>query len=173
MRPVKSSTSDKKILSNEKGQAFFEMIMFVPFMLFLFTLIVTFGSAINGAINQNKILRGYFWHITRHNSYGTPQSTLKVLADKGVTEVGLHVIGYREQREGSDKSHAACYRINRFFGGTKDETCEEPSAGEDSTAYIRVYTLYGVCAASYGAVNDGFEVREFFPNTADQCTNGP
>lgn len=163
----------KQKILNDKGQAFFEMIMFVPFMLFLFTLIVTFGSAVNGAINQNKILRGYFWHITRNNSYGAPMSTLTTLGSKGVTQVGLHVIGYRESREGTSKSHAACYRINRFFGGTKEEECESPDRGADNYAYIRVYSLYGVCAASYSFLNGEFEIQDYLPNTAFQCTNGP
>jgi hypothetical protein len=46
---------------NQEGQAVFELLIFLPFLLFLYTIYYTAGNAINGSINQQKAVRGYFY----------------------------------------------------------------------------------------------------------------
>lgn len=163
----------EKFIMDERGQAFFEMIMFVPFMLFLFTLIVTFGNSVNGAINQNKITRGFFYATTRNNSYGMTFSTLSSLQGRGVGNAGLHVIGYRDTAEG-ENPFGACYRINRFFGGRKEEECKDPIRGAEESSYIRVFTFYGVCAQGWKFNGQAFQPQEEpTANSLVECRNLP
>jgi hypothetical protein len=159
-----------KYIIDEKGQAFFEMIMFVPFMLFLFTLIVTFGNSVNGAINQNKLLRGFFYTTTRNNSYGHTLKTLTDLQGFGMDSSGLHNLAFAEDSEGNNR-FASCYRINRFFGGRNEEECKDRTSGAEESAYIRVFTYYGLCGANWRYNGQVFENQDFQANTISACRN--
>lgn len=163
----------KKSTLDQKGQAFFEMIMFVPFMIFLFSLIVTFGNSVNGAINQNKITRGFFFATTRNNSYGMNSNDLTLLKDRGVSITGLHVIGYRGKKEG-EVSYGACYRINRFFGGKKEEECTDAINGANESSYVRLFTFYGVCAQAWKFSSPVIQPQaEPTGNSIVECRNQP
>ena len=48
-----------------RGQALFEFIVFLPFLLFMLTIMFTVGNAINGSINQQKAVRRYFFTSTK------------------------------------------------------------------------------------------------------------
>ena len=161
----------KNKILNEEGQAFFEMIVFVPFMLYLFSLIITFGNSVNGSINQNKILRGAYYHLLNHNSMAPRKDFLESLQDAGVGNVGMFVLGYQEAKQ-EDLAIAACYRVNKVFGGTVDEQCSDPPpAGEEGTNQIRLYTFYGLCTASFSANGGGFQYQDFMTNSLDACLN--
>ena len=56
------------ILENSEGQAIFELILFMPFLVYFVTLLFTAGNSINGSINQQKAVRGYFYHLLKGNS---------------------------------------------------------------------------------------------------------
>ena len=57
-----------EILANEKGQAIFEFIVFVPFYVYLLTVLISFGNSLNASINQNKIIRGYYYRVAAGDS---------------------------------------------------------------------------------------------------------
>ena len=48
--------------AKQQGQALVEFIIFLPFMLMMYTVVITLGDAINGSINQQKATRAYFYY---------------------------------------------------------------------------------------------------------------
>lgn len=159
-----------KLIKNKRGQAFFEMIVFIPFMLYLFTLIVTFGNSVNGGINQNKLTRGAFYHLLSHNSMAPRSDFMSAFAAQGTNVVGMFVVGYREDRDG-EQSIASCYRVNRVFGGNVDEECEDPPPSTEETNQIRIYTLYGLCTASFRMTGANPEYEDYMANSIESCMN--
>ncbi|MBT3585285.1 MAG: hypothetical protein HN509_10280 [Halobacteriovoraceae bacterium] len=136
--------------SNEEGQAVFELIVFLPFLIFMFTTFMTIGNALNGSINQQKATRGYFYYLVKGNSTVPDVSDLSYIAGGGNTRAGFYAIGWRAKSEGSDQAIATCYKFQSFLGsGNDDETCEEPETDEGSSQFIRIYTYYGICGQLY------------------------
>ena len=80
---------------NKKGQAMFEFVIFLPFVIVLFKMFLNIGGAINGSINQQKTLRGYFYHTLRGSSYFPSLKTLNS-SWKSFTEAGFYAIGFSE-----------------------------------------------------------------------------
>ncbi len=83
----------KTILKNQKGQAIFELIIFLPFLIFLYTIYSTTGNAINGSINQQKAVRGYFYGLLRGNSYINTTTDLDEFSEKAISVVGFSALG--------------------------------------------------------------------------------
>ncbi|MGB0453614.1 MAG: hypothetical protein ACPGJV_07845 [Bacteriovoracaceae bacterium] len=161
----------KKNLNSEEGQAFFELIIFLPFVIFLFVLLMTFGNSINGAINQQKVLRGFFWHYVRNDSYIPNYSDLVQLQQTAnIRSFGMYSFGYRlKEGTAGSSSLAACYPVSRFFGGDVDETCEQPTpAAEEQTSFIRLFNFYGTCTADYIASNGQYSVN-YSANLVASC----
>ena len=141
---------------SKSGQAIFEMLVFFPFIILLFTLIVTIGNSINGSINQQKATRAYFYYSIAGDSMGAPHDDMVRLAGQGVTSSGLYAFGWREKEEsGGSTPFATCYRMNQFLGNNKNESCEEPDVGEGSSGFIRVFTAYGICTGSINQIAQG------------------
>ncbi|MEK6626332.1 MAG: hypothetical protein AABY86_15285, partial [Bdellovibrionota bacterium] len=53
---------------NTRGQALFEFIIFAPLFLGLMSLMISISASINGGINQQKALRGYYYNVLKGNS---------------------------------------------------------------------------------------------------------
>lgn len=145
----------KKIIKDESGQAIFEMIVFFPFIILLFTLIVTVGNSINGSINQQKATRAYYYYSVAGSSMGAPTSDLSGLNGQGVAQVGFYAFGWKESDVGNI-AVSTCYRMNKFLGSKSNEDCQNPEADEGSTDFIRVFTAYGVCTGSLISDNGQF-----------------
>ena len=92
-------------------------------------------------------------------------------------QVGAFMIGYRQKEGTGDTSIAPCFSVPRLpWIPASAETCESASgiAGPDS-AYIRVFTFYGVCGENYtrtqgGGTSDFFSSE--YPTSADAPTRG-
>ena len=99
--------------NNSKGQAMFEFIIFLPFVVVLFKMFLNIGGAINGSINQQKALRGYYYYLNKGNSYFPDK---KLLEDElsSFSQVGFYAVGYVEQLNG-EIPIATCYKIEPFF----------------------------------------------------------
>jgi hypothetical protein len=152
----------------DDGQALFEFIVFLPFLIYLFTLMVTISNSINASINQQKATRGYFYYLMKGNSMAPTRSDLRDYRTRGITGlVGITAIGWREKSEG-DESVAPCFKFSTLFspssesGIDENETCDTPSGGKVSQ-FVRVYTLYGVCGATYSAL-DGASGSHYIQN---------
>ena len=155
----------KNIELNEAGQALIEFLLFVPFMMTLYSAVLTLATSINGSINQQKITRGYLYARIKHNSTVPVPNNIAFL--NGVTQVSMVQLGWRE-REINNTAVAPCYRIKTFLGNALDEECEERSG--DSTFLIRVKTAYGICGTTYNITQDGNRYSENSSN-ATACQN--
>ncbi|EQC43484.1 hypothetical protein [Bacteriovorax sp. Seq25_V] len=138
----------KKIKENEEGQAMFELVLFVPIMVYLGGLIMNFGNSINASINQQKATRGYSYYLLNGNSNGLADRELKQLPNLSI--VSNNIIGWRFQEEGNGSiSFGSFYRLpNVPFAGSDAEDCLEKYS-ENQTSCIKIFTLYGVCGETY------------------------
>ena len=157
-----------KTLKSQSGQALIEFMLFVPFMLTLYSAVLTLATSINGSINQQKITRGYFYARVKHNSTVPVPQNIAFL--QGITQVGMVQLGWRERAE-NNNALAPCYRIKTFLGNALDEECEERSG--DSTFFIRVKTAYGICGTTYTINSGGGSNIRYSTNNANSssCTN--
>lgn len=169
--------NSKKIskLLNQKGQALFEMILFLPFMLFLVTIYYTCGNAINGSINQQKATRGYFYALVRNNAFLNSQSDLEELQGGGLSSIGFNAIGWRDHGMDQD-AFAPCFKFSSILnnGSTEDCNGKSPDAAEGSSRFVRVYTFYGVCGATYTVSTTGgipFVLRPELQGQPNNCFN--
>jgi hypothetical protein len=140
---------------NEKGQALFEFVIFVPFILIFIATIVTIVGAVNASINQVKATRGYFYAMLNNNSLGMRGSLLtNYIQNHNMQSVGSYSIGWREKKDG-ENAIAPCFRISTFIGETPaNEVCEEKVTEEFST-YIKVKTMYGLCIGTFTPSSTG------------------
>lgn len=142
----------KKLISNEKGQAVFELILFLPFLIFMFSIFYTVGNSISGSINQQKAVRGYFYFLNKNNSYINTAHDVDEYATKyAMRTVGFATVGWRERSESGDRySYAPCFEFHSMLKGDFKEDCKDKERGEGSTSTIvRVFTFYGVCGPTY------------------------
>ena len=144
------------VSKNEEGQAIFEMLVFLPLFIFLFTIIFNVGSAINVSINQQKSTRRYLYYLAKGNSFLPQQQNMqRYLRNGPYTRVGMSFIGLR-QREINKQSAGSCFKFSSFITGDSDEECEEPPDKSDipvSTNFIRVFTGYGICGDTFKLID--------------------
>lgn len=129
-------------MKNENGQAVIEFLLFLPFTLVMYAVLMNLGNAINGSINQQKVTRGYLFARTLNNStVPKPEPAVQGNWNK----FGMFFIGYNESRTGSTPI-AACYRMKSPLPSNED-SCDKYTS--TSTQWIRVQTAYGLCGATY------------------------
>ncbi len=148
------------LVSNQKGQALFEMIIFIPFLIFLYTIYSTTGNSISSSINQQKAVRGYFYSLIKGNSYLNTFDDLERFRDKSIKMVGFSAIGWREKsKNNGDLSFAPCFKFSTMLKNGSEEDCDDKtreadSDGSPSTRIIRIFTYYGVCGPVYSETSD-------------------
>lgn len=156
---------------NQKGQAIFEMILFLPFLLFLYTIYYTAGNAISGSINQQKAVRGYFYSLVKGNSYIVTLNELKAHRENSIRRVGFNAIGWNERMDGQKQSFAPCFKFSSLLKNNSTEECEGSEREEEgSSRFIRLFTFYGVCGPTYTV-----DPRDssFVADPRDQAQPGP
>lgn len=164
-------------LENEKGQAIFEFVIFLPFLIFIYTAFVNISSSINGSINQQKATRGYLYRILLQDSKAPNRNNLEYLSSQGRNVIGMSSVGWRVKSKGDTQSYGACYKFLSLFGSGEGEECDDLRVGELQSNFIKVFTFYGVCANTYMRSKNGFfEETHFFRNGlysnvvgSDQC----
>lgn len=157
---TRSSTMVAK--KNQRGQALVEFIMFLPFMLMMYTVVVSLGDAIHGSINQQKATRGYFYYRLQNNSQiSKPQRNGSTLYNDQWTNFGHIFIGWTDYLDG-ETPYLPCYKLNLPFAPAADDRCDE-AYDSVTTQFIRVGTVYGLCGASMQKLNG-----EFFELPASQ-----
>ena len=148
-----ASIKKEKNLNNEKGQAIFEFILFLPFLILLFTIMSTVGNSINGSINQQKATRAYFFNLTKGNSFVPNRKDLTNYKNVGNFNVGMAGLGWIKRLENRNPV-APCYKLNTFYGSEDGpESCDEPTTAASTTRFIKVFTYFGLCGESYTAPN--------------------
>ena len=159
--------------SKDKGQALFEFIIFLPFLLFIVTVMFTIGNAINGSINQQKAVRRYFFYTYKGNSMAPAMGSLNFLSSRGLQRVGAVSVGWREKASiqgDSIKAFATCYRFSPLFGTNDEDDCDKPSPDEGRSSFIRIYTQFGVCGETYSTADNTFVPDYFGRSTQEGCT---
>lgn len=133
---------------NEKGQALIEFLLFLPFMLMMYTLVSSVSSSLNAAINQQKITRGYFYYRLQNNSMMPKPDRDESQPVQGSWNIfGMQMIGWAETLITSQPV-ATCFKFRAGLGLNNDDVCEEP-ATDRSSQFIKVGVVYGVCGATY------------------------
>lgn len=137
----------------QKGQSIFEFLVFVPFLLLLLQAFMRVGGAINGSINQQKHLRGYFYYKLKNSSYFPTLSDLSQLGQ--ISQVGYSAFGWNEELVQNRNPKAPCYKLSSFFGEPIDTCGELTERASQKSQHIRVYTVYGLCGGVFTLNNDG------------------
>lgn len=157
----------KKIKSqkNQKGQALVEFVLFVPFLVMIYSVLMSLGNAINGSINQQKVTRGYLKYRLQNNStVPKPSWSSGGLADtdlsQGMTMFGMWIIGWAESFEGEITPVKTCYKFNVPLGDSDNDECEK-SYNRDTTQFIRVGTVLGVCGATHLKIGSGIKMLPY------------
>ena len=135
---------EKRIL-NEKGQALMEFVLFLPFLLMMYSVTMSIANSINASINQQKVTRSYFYYRLQNNS--SAPVAYRGEAPAPFNRFGQHVNLWGE-REIGDVPLAACFKLNIPLGNREEDSCED-SYESSTTQYIRVGTVYGICGATY------------------------
>lgn len=132
--------------TDQKGQALIELIVFIPLILTIYSVIGGFASSINGSINQQKITRSYFYYRIQNNPYMPGPK----VAQPDWKLFGMFYIGWRSKfaSGGTEEPVMPCYKISIPFKDKPQDECEEPYT-QDTTLYLRVGTVYGICGQTY------------------------
>lgn len=139
----------------QRGQALVEFIMFLPFMLMMYTVVVNLGDAIHGSINQQKVTRSYFYYRLQNNSQiSKPQRNGTSLINDQWSLFGHTFIGWSDYLDGTTP-YLPCYKLNLPFAPAADDKCDQ-SYDSVTTQYIRVGTVYGLCGATMSKLNGEF-----------------
>jgi len=132
---------------NQSGQALIELIVFLPLMFGLYAMISGFANAINGSINQQKVTRGYLYYRLQNNSHFPKPSAVSPNWEK----FSMQIMGWRENFINGKQPVMPCYKVSLPMTPTSRDTCEA-SYTDESTQFIRVGTVVGLCGATYQRV---------------------
>lgn len=131
----------------QKGQALIELIIFLPIMITVYSVVSGFANSINGAINQQKITRSYFYNRLQNNSH-FPGPNLVGDTKQNWTVFSVFYIGWKESFMGGALPVMPCYKVSIPFKNSPQDKCDEGYA-QKNTLWIRVGTVYGVCGTTY------------------------
>jgi hypothetical protein len=159
-------------LKNEKGQALFEMIIFLPFLMFMYMIFYTVGNSISGSINQQKAVRSYFYRLVKGNSYIVPAIDLTTFANEGHKQVGFYAIGWKEKLDGKVPV-ANCFKFSSMLKNGSTEECDSNKRDQSgSSRYVRIFTMYGVCGPIFSMTSPTTTGKKYILDQATQ-TYGP
>ena len=147
----------KKSLKNQRGQALFELIIFIPFLIFLYTIYSTVGDSISASINQQKAVRGYFYSLIMGNSYLNTPLELEEFSKASIQSVGFSALGWREKGNvNGTNSIAPCFKFSSLIKNNSTEDCDSKDRDEEGVSrFIRLFTFYGVCGPVYSEMDVG------------------
>ncbi len=146
--------------SNESGQALFEFIMFLPFVLIILHALFTIANSINAGINQQKSLRGYYFQLLKSDSMGLASEDIDTLHGAGVRFVGFNAIGWKEKFINGDQPASPCFGMTKLIGQNQGQTCDEIVTQGEPSAYIKLFNVFGICTKTYLPNNDSFDLNE-------------
>ncbi len=154
---------------NNEGQSIIEFVIFAPFMLIFFALIVTVANAINNSINQQKITRAYLYQDILNDSY-YPQKYIKeiLMVNGSIQGMGLFAFLWGQDAE-NEKPIASCQKLVSLSSEVRDEKCSPGVKENKPTQFIRIKTAYGPCTGNFVKSNGNLYYRA--SAAASSCTN--
>lgn len=141
----------------QRGQALFELIVFLPVFLYMIKIVFDYGDALNNSINQIKVVRSYY-HFTNANDSNLPN--LKFSQDfvgKGIQSyIGSDAYSWSNEKTSSGvAAMGSCVKVFSFLGsGITGDSCEAPQVEEAKTQFIRMYSAYGVCTGTWAVAQN-------------------
>jgi hypothetical protein len=143
-------------MKKNEGQAIFEFILFVPFIILMYAVSINIFGAINGSINQQKVVRGYFYGLLKGNSTAPGQGDLNDFQQNQVNKAGMLAFGWKKNpfSSGSDTPVSPCYKFTTLTNASNLDECGDETAMLEPTSYIRVKTVYGICGKTYRFISD-------------------
>jgi len=139
----------KRKKNDQGGQALVELVVLFPLLIMLFAFLHNVGNSINVAINQQKVTRAYFYAYLKNNSMFPLNDTF--YPDSPIRDwrqFSMSFIGWRERfKNGTQLPRLACVRLKIPYLPIKETSCE--SYRQESTDFIRIGTVYGVCGTTY------------------------
>ena len=146
-----------EILQKQKGQAIFELIVFLPLFLYMTKVMFDYGDAINHSINQNKVVRGYYFYTISNDSNAPNLAFSNDFYNDGGLIGPDAVIGQDsyawsvESTLGGQKPKGSCVKVPGFMSSSPaDSECLESTEIVDKkTSFIRSYSAFGVCTGSW------------------------
>lgn len=137
-----------EIIENEEGQSVIEFVIFLPFLLMMYTATMSIANAINGSLNQQKVTRAYFYYTLQNNStFPRPYRDGGSQPYNYWTQFGMQIMGWTEKLV-NEEPVMTCYKFKIPLGTAKGDSCEK-SYRTTTTQYIRVGTVYGACGTTY------------------------
>lgn len=159
----------KKQILDEKGQALFEAMIFIPIFLYLVIMMITIGNSISTAINQNQATRTYTFFLMKGNSDAIGSYDLRSFSG-GFTELGAYIVGWAKSYRNTTNPVSTNFRIPSLpWAPSEDEDCTQKGDPRD-TSCIKVFTLYGVCGETYIKRESSF-LRANDPSAAALATS--
>lgn len=148
-------------LKNNKGQAIFEMVIFLPFLVFLFTIFYTVGNSLSGSINQQKAVRGYYYHLVKGNSYIVPPQDIEGYKAGGIKKMGFFAIGWSETQPDGQTPSGNCFHFTSMLkNGSTEECISKTRDPADESSFVRIFTMYGVCGPVFQVTDNGQVIIE-------------
>lgn len=154
--------------NDQKGQSIFEFVLFLPIVISLYAFLANLGGSINGAINQEKVTRGYFFARIKNNSlFPAPDPTRGGQPIGPWQRFGMHFIGWRERwADGGQVPLTTCYRLALPLGRNENDVCEQWAT--NTTQYIRPRVVFGACGATF-EIRGGVVERSIQVSDAGAC----
>lgn len=138
------------VANNQKGQAIFEFLFFLPILIFVYLTIQTSGNSINASINQQKAARHYYFNLLKNNSTTPWSFELESSLGFNFTLLGMSYVGWRYKSENNGgQSFGSCFKYNSIFVANDEEECDDPSEGDQTSPFVRVFTAFGICGETY------------------------
>lgn len=145
-----------KNLKDHKGQAIFELIVFLPLFLYMTKVMFDYGDAINHSINQNKAVRGYYFYTISNDSNAPNFEFSKDFYTRGGMVGANAVIGQDsyawsvESTAGGRRPKGSCVQVPSFLGNDlASDECLAPAVEDGKTRFIRAYSSFGICTGSW------------------------
>src|SRR5690606_23147432 len=127
-------------LKLQKGQAIFELIVFLPLFLYMTKIMFDYGDAINHSINQNKVVRGYYFYTISNDSNAPNLAFSKDFYTRGRIQGPDAVIGSdsyawsSESTRDGRKPNGSCVKVPGFLGNElPSDECLTPSIEEQKS----------------------------------------
>lgn len=157
------------INKNDSGQSLFEFLIFLPFLIVMVFILITISGSINGAINQQKAARAYFFYFLKGNSTFPTVDDLAGYADNGVQMAGFFSIGWMDYLD-NENPVAPCYEMSGIVSEDKGAKCLDSLYGKTKTNFIRVYTIFGACSTNYDIVPGKYVYHHLGSQISGACT---
>jgi hypothetical protein len=143
---------------NQKGQALFELIIFLPLLLYMIKILFDYGDSINHSINQLKVVRGYYHYVNANDSNLPNLMFAQDFAQRGVLgHIGSDAYAWSSTKTTNGVNPTgSCVKIFSFLGsGISGDECLDPQVEDgNKTQFIRSFSAYGVCTGSWAAAQN-------------------